>query len=241
MAIAVGEFDAALLLDGFMKMAKGENEKHERNRNGVYNHPDGWGIAYLDGGRFSKYKKEVPVWEDKEFEKFRTIKTSVTILHARRSSAAKRAYENTQPFYRKFPGNEYIFCHNGTIREQLTFGTEFYPLGETDSERLFYYLLSSARENNEGSLHERLLALKDYTAANMILSNTSTAYAAVQYSEKPAYYSMKLYFADNYLIVSSEVLPGFSDAKWRPLKNGSLIEIKLDALEYRIKEYLVKR
>jgi predicted glutamine amidotransferase len=236
MAIAVGEFDASLVLDGFMMMAKGENEKHERNKNAVYNHPDGWGIAYLDGGRFSKYKKQVPVWEDDTFPRFRSIKTNALIIHARRSSSTKRAYENTQPFYRKLPGNEYVFCHNGTIRDIINFDEEFYPLGETDSERLFYYLLSSFNKLGKDALHMSLSSLSNHTAANMILANTQEAFVAVQYTENPAYYTMKLYFDRRCLVICSEILPGFYDARWQSLNNKSLVEINFSTLEYTIEE-----
>jgi len=234
MAIAVGEFNAAMILDDFLKMAKGENEKHERNKNQIYNHPDGWGIAYLDGGRFRIYKKEIPVWEDAEFAKFKNIKTDMMIMHARRSSSTKRAYENTQPFYRKLPGKEYVFCHNGTIKQRLESNPEFYPLGETDSESLFYYLLSSPEGRGEAAIHKNLLSLDNYTAANMILADAQSGFVAVQYTENPQYYTMKLYFTGDCLVISSEALPGFSDTKWHRLKNESLIEINFGTLEYKI-------
>ena len=89
MLIAAGDFDMPALLDSFMKMATGTNERHERNADRIYDHPDGWGIAYLEDGRFRKYKKEVPVWEDDAFGTYRAVKSPAVLLHARRSSATK--------------------------------------------------------------------------------------------------------------------------------------------------------
>lgn len=236
MIIAAGEFDISLLLDGFIKMAEGKNEKHERNQNTLYNHPDGWGIAYLAGVRFRIYKKEMPVWEDAAFGNFRNIKTNMMILHARRSSVSKRAYENTQPFYRKFPQNEYVFCHNGTVSQSLNFSPEFYPIGETDSEILFFNLLSSLAKDGSAGLLQNLFLLENYSAANIILADKNSAYIAVLYKEDKQYYTMKIYSADNCLIISSEILPGFDNEEWVPLTNKSIVELNFISLEYSIKE-----
>ncbi len=237
MLIAAGEFDKNVLFDSFLKMAMGLNERHERNEDKIFNHPDGWGIAYIDNGVIKKYKKEVPAWEDKAFEKYRSINSRIILLHARRSSATKRLYENTQPFYRKMSGAEYVFCHNGTINEELDYDAEFYPLGDTDSEMFFYYVLTALTHRGEDSLAESLAAISEYTAANIILMSKDTACAAVQYSHRPKYYTMKLYYDNRCVIISSERLPGFHSIEWQPLANMTLVKIDLQTLDYELEHY----
>ena len=237
MLIAAGEFDTSVLLDAFMRMAKGENGKHERNRNCVYDHPDGWGIARLESDRFRKYKKEVTIREDDAFDKYRGIDSNAMMLHTRRSSSTKRRYENTQPFYRKMSGTEYLFCHNGSIREDLEYDGSLYPLGDTDSEMYFYYVLTALMRGGEDSLPAALCSIEKYSAVNMILMNNEAAHLAVQYSEDPEYYTMRLYDSGRCIIISSEELPAFGEAEWRRIDNMTLIRIDLQTLEIQMREY----
>ncbi len=237
MVIAAGEFSKKLLFDGFLMMAKGENEVHERNEQGILDHPDGWGIAYLDNGRIKKYKKEIPVWEDETFDRYRSINTDLIVLHARRSASTKRSYDNTQPFYRKMAGAEYVFCHNGSIKQKLDYDVSFCPLGETDSEMYFYYMLTALTDMGSESLSSSLAAIGEYTAANVILMSSDAAYVAVQYSQMPKYYTMKLYHDGRCLVISSEVIPGFNNVDWQPLGNMVLVKIDLGTLEYELEQY----
>ena len=237
MLIASGQLDVPKILDAFLKMTADENEKHERNDGKAYNHPDGWGLAYLDEGKCKIYKKETPIWDDEMLDKYREIKTGTIILHARRSSGTKASYENTQPFFRKAAGSEFVFTHNGSVMETLEYEDEYYPLGDTDSEMCFYYVLSALRREGPAGLPRHLKELNDYSAANFILMEYPTAIVNVQYKKDPLYYTMKLYKDDKSIMVSSETLQGYEDREWVRLGNEMLVTINLQTLEHKMESY----
>jgi len=65
-------------------------------------------------------------------------------------------WQTTHPFVRELFGTEWIFAHNGTVswikddeRFQLTY---YFPVGETDSEYAFCYLLGQLREAGREAL-----------------------------------------------------------------------------------------
>lgn len=123
----------------FRSRAEGDSPS-TRNR-------DGWGIAwYPDGRAAAVFKEAIPANTSPltsfigQYERFRS---RTFIAHVRRASRGGVAYRNTHPFCRELHGREYTFAHNGTLRgaEVVDTGT-FRPVGETDSERLFCYILS---------------------------------------------------------------------------------------------------
>ena len=235
--MACGKLDCAKLMDAFLCMALGENEQHERNTEGIYNHPHGWGIAYLDDGKLKAYKNQMPIWEDPKFREYRGISSNVVIIHARHSSGTPARYENTQPFFRKASGKEYVFTHNGSIKEVLEYDSEFYPLGETDSEMFFYYLLTWLKRGGPEQLTEGLDSLSDFSAANVILMDYPAAFINVQHRKEPLYYTMKLFRDDDSFMVASEALPGFDGPEWQPIENNTLIRLDLKSLDYRMERH----
>lgn len=115
-------------------------------------HRHGWGIGfYTDNAAviikeavIAKYSELLKFIKDHEY-----VKSNIVISHIRRRSAGEVAYRNTHPFCREVFGREWIFAHNGTarIRHNPQFRLEFYhPVGETDSEYAFCYILDRIRE-----------------------------------------------------------------------------------------------
>ncbi|PCI54293.1 MAG: class II glutamine amidotransferase, partial [Alphaproteobacteria bacterium] len=66
------------------------------------------------------------------------------ISHIRYATVGERALRNTQPFSRELGGQRHIFCHNGNLDniDSLSTLNRFKPIGETDSEYAFCYLLA---------------------------------------------------------------------------------------------------
>ncbi len=76
----------------------------------------------------------------------------MVISHLRRAGprGAKREYVNTQPFVKEFYGRKFTFAHNGEVgrisrRKQFRLN-EILPIGKTDSEWAFCYLLERVKE-----------------------------------------------------------------------------------------------
>ncbi len=113
------------------------------------NNPDGWGLAfYPDKGNASLVIKEPGTASQSKLSGFlcdyELVKSRIFVAHVRRSSQGGVSYRNTHPFSRELQGREYVFAHNGTLKEyknSLNLG-RFQPLGQTDSEYAFCYLLA---------------------------------------------------------------------------------------------------
>ncbi len=112
-------------------------------------HPDGWGVAYYHMGSPHLVKNDNQARECKIFEKVSGVVSSNTVVtHIRKSTVGSVGPLNTHPFQY----GPWVFVHNGNTenfqakREELLKKIDpqlsRYILGETDSEALFYYLLT---------------------------------------------------------------------------------------------------
>ena len=233
MLIAFGNVNTSWLIDDLITMANDKNEKHEYNENEDFKHGDGWGISYLKNNELILDKSILPCYDDRSINSYRKLKSPIIILHARLGSQGKGGAHltNTHPF--KY--SEYVFCHNGTVNEKFKFDSQFIPNGQTDSELLFYYLLSERTNGfSIDFLLDKLLNIKDYFGVNFILSDGNISYIANWYNERPDYYTLKLLENPDSLIISSEILPHYKDQHWQYLENHNIIKINTLTREYSI-------
>lgn len=112
-------------------------------------HSDGWGVAYYVANSPHLIKSTSTAVDDRLFKKVSGIVSSETVLaHLRKATQGDQCITNSHPF--QF--GRWIFAHNGNIegfaekREMLVaeISVKFrrYLLGSTDSEVLFFMLLS---------------------------------------------------------------------------------------------------
>jgi len=112
-------------------------------------HPDGWGVGYYVARSPHVIKSSNAVMNDSIFQKISGVVSSETVLaHIRKATSGELNILNTHPFQH---GN-WVFAHNGNIkrfsghREKLlqlcSKDLRNFILGNTDSELLFYLLLS---------------------------------------------------------------------------------------------------
>lgn len=114
-------------------------------------HPSGWGYAVLDRGEPVIQREPVPAYESRTLEQWLdTRPQSRTLLaHIRKASVGGISPLNCHPFVGKdISGRTWTLIHNGTIFNEMRL-VSYYDRqeGNTDSERLFLYLLD---QQNEG-------------------------------------------------------------------------------------------
>ena len=157
-------------------------------RRGVEN-PHGWGITFYPDKAALVVKEAAPSVSSSLLDflsSYGRIRSRIFIAHVRRASAGSVAYRNTHSFLRELNGREYVFAHNGTLRglERLELG-RFRPVGETDSEYAFCYLLAEIerrgvdrwrREDFEW-LHCKLRGLNELGTLNCLLSDGEYLFA----------------------------------------------------------------
>lgn len=112
-------------------------------------HPDGWGVAYYNAGAPHVIKSTDCAQVDHLFKRVSGIVSSETVLaHLRKATVGALSIINTHPFQY----GPWVFVHNGNIAGFETLRKPLlqrippvlrrYILGDTDSEVLFYLLLS---------------------------------------------------------------------------------------------------
>ena len=224
MLFALGDFDVNALIDDAITMALDKNEKHENNADSEYRHPDGWGVCYLQGERLVVKKSATAIFDDAQVDELRNIRTNLLVIHARLASKGGVNLQNVHPFSTELNGQQFLFFHNGTVYDDLAFSPRFQTKGSTDSEKLFYYLLSQNGQSvSKEYLRAKLEKLHNFTAANFILVSPKKVYVANWYSATPRYYTMKMLQDHRTTIISSEILPHYRGKNWHPLRNREIL------------------
>lgn len=124
-------------------------------------HPDGWGVAYYIGGAPHLIKSANQAVSDRLFHRVSGIVSSETVVaHIRKATQGGHSPINAHPF--QF--GPWIFAHNGNIkdfpdlREKLLSLIEprlrSFVLGDTDSEVLFYLILTHMQKRFDIMKHD---------------------------------------------------------------------------------------
>lgn len=112
-------------------------------------HKDGWGITFYEGKGCRTFKDPLPGINSPvaRFVQEYPIKSCTVVAHIRQANRGQVALENTHPFTREIWGRNWTFAHNGQLKgyRQLETGS-FRPVGETDSEWAFCWLLHKLRQ-----------------------------------------------------------------------------------------------
>lgn len=107
-------------------------------------HADGFGIAFFEDKACRLFVDNQSAVESPIAELVRNypIKSRNVIAHIRKATQGKINLENSHPFSRELWGRQWIFAHNGDLHDYFPELSErFTPVGNTDSERAFCYLL----------------------------------------------------------------------------------------------------
>ncbi|MCX9157375.1 class II glutamine amidotransferase [Niveibacterium sp. 24ML] len=153
-------------------------------------HRDGWGIAFYDGNGVRIFLDAQATIDSPIAALVRhyPIRSKNVIAHIRKATRGAIGLENTHPFQRELWGRYWIFAHNGHLRDFAPdFDGSFLPVGATDSERAFCYILQSLRmqfpqgEPDADSLYQALRALAGelgaYGEFNFLLADGLRLYA----------------------------------------------------------------
>jgi predicted glutamine amidotransferase len=152
-------------------------------------HQDGWGIAFYEGKGARLFHDVAPSVSSeiaRLVEQY-PIKSMNVISHIRRRTRSRVCIENTHPFQRELWGRTWVFAHNGYLngikRKRLSF---YMPIGTTDSEHAFCYILDAIRRRFHeppapARLHALIARLADEIAAygrfNFLMCDARHLYA----------------------------------------------------------------
>jgi predicted glutamine amidotransferase len=112
-------------------------------------HKDGWGIAFFEGNGVRHFVDHLPAVSSPvaELIKRYPIKSKNVIAHIRKATQGEVLLENCHPFKRECWGKYWVFAHNGDLKNFAPPLSGLYrPVGTTDSEYAFCYLMQNMRE-----------------------------------------------------------------------------------------------
>ena len=121
-------------------------------------HKDGFGISFYQGNAVREFKDFQPGCGSPiaQFLQSYTIKSTAVIGHIRQANVGEISLANTHPFHREMHGRIWTFAHNGQMAIDQVPEPEFYrAVGQTDSEKIFCWLLSELRKHSQP--HEPML------------------------------------------------------------------------------------
>ncbi|EGV35056.1 class II glutamine amidotransferase domain protein [Neisseria weaveri LMG 5135] len=161
-----------------------------RLRGGVTDHhADGFGIGFFEGKGIRLFHDDKPSADSPVADLVKTyqIKSKNVIAHIRKATQGQAALANTHPFVREIWGEYWLFAHNGHLKNFAPEPGNYYrPVGNTDSERAFCYILEqlrsrfSTRPDND-TLFEAVNRLteeiRSYGLFNFMLSNGDLLFA----------------------------------------------------------------
>lgn len=114
-------------------------------------HRDGWGIAFYEGKGVRAFHDPAPSCHSEiaHLISQHPIKSLIVISHIRQANVGAVCLENTHPFIRELWGRQWSFAHNGQLDKQIfDWPLTFYqPVGSTDSEYAFCWLLDQIRQH----------------------------------------------------------------------------------------------
>ncbi|MEK8047370.1 class II glutamine amidotransferase [Ideonella margarita] len=152
-------------------------------------HKDGFGVGFFEGrgvrlfvdhqsARVSPVAQLVKTWP---------IRSEHVIAHIRKATQGVVSLENTHPFQRELWGRYWVFAHNGNLVDfNPRLHAAFKPVGDTDSERAFCWLMQEMAKAHAGvpdvdelsrTLAELMPQLHRHGTFNMLLSNGQALWA----------------------------------------------------------------
>ena len=189
-------------------------------------HPDGWGVAFFQSDAWRIHKSVACANEDDRFDRIVSETADVLVAHVRKKTIGDVHAANTHPFQR----HGWVFAHNGTIedcehlRRHTSRARATEIEGDTDSERLFAYVLSAIDEEGpERGVKRavtRMFEARVRGSYNFVLSDGATMFACR--SGRPLFVLSRKDAGPRGVLVASDK---FTAEDWRVVPERSLLRI----------------
>lgn len=152
-------------------------------------HKDGFGIAFFEGAGARLFVDHQSAASSPVAQMVRAypIRSRHIIAHIRQATQGVVTLENTHPFMRELWGRYWVFAHNGNLVDfRPKLHAAFRPVGQTDSERAFCWLMQELAKNHASlpsvpaltqTLAELVPAIARHGTFNFLLSNGEALWA----------------------------------------------------------------
>ncbi|RRS03151.1 class II glutamine amidotransferase [Aquabacterium soli] len=152
-------------------------------------HADGFGIAFFENRGVRCFVDAQAADQSPVADLIRQypIRSTHVIAHIRKATVGHVALENCHPFTRELWGRYWVFAHNGDLKGyDPLLHAAFRPVGDTDSERAFCWLLQEMAKSHASvptpeeltrTLRELVPQVARFGTFNFIMSNGQALWA----------------------------------------------------------------
>jgi predicted glutamine amidotransferase len=152
-------------------------------------HKDGFGVAFFEGAgvRLFVDAQSARCSPVAEIVRRYPIKSTNIVAHIRKATQGRVALENTHPFERELWGRYWVYAHNGDLKDYAPrLHASFRPVGDTDSERAFCWLMQELAKAHAAlpgvaeltaTLRELVPQIARHGSFNFMLSNGEALWA----------------------------------------------------------------
>ncbi|HEX5371245.1 MAG TPA: class II glutamine amidotransferase [Aquabacterium sp.] len=152
-------------------------------------HADGFGIAFFEERGVRCFVDAQPANQSPvaDLIKAYPIHSKHVVAHIRKATEGHVALENCHPFTRELWGRYWVFAHNGDLKNyHPRLHGAFRPVGDTDSERAFCWLLQEMAKSHASlpsaqeltrTLRELVPQVAQHGTFNFLLSNGEALWA----------------------------------------------------------------
>ncbi len=160
-----------------------------RRGGGTDHHADGWGIAFFEGKGLRLFVDHESAAQSRmaAFLRSYPLKSTHIVAHVRKATVGPVRLENAHPFTRELWGRHWVFAHNGDLKDYHPhLHGHFHPVGDTDSERAFCWLMQELAKSHAGvpsvpeltlTLQELVPQVRRFGTFNFLLSNGEALWA----------------------------------------------------------------
>ncbi len=201
-------------------------------------HADGWGVAFYESRAARIFKEPIPAADSRclAFIAEHDYRSSLVIGHIRKANPPEvgRASANTHPFSRELGGRAWVFAHNGKLpgieRDGRFAVARFRPMGDTDSEHAFCFLMDQVAirgcarpldaQTLAAALEEPVAALSELGELNFLMSDGRhlVAFANTRL-QRVSRSCLEGACAQQVTLLATEAL---TDERWLPLERGQI-------------------
>ena len=173
----------------------------------------GWGMAYLQRGRWRVHKNLAPIWEC-DHTGFGNC--DLLLVHARSAFQNEGiVLENNMPF---FNGRHY-FIFNGELR-----GVRLKVPGRIGAEKIFNFIQRLDRGDTAAAFHRAATIIEKQTrylrAMNMLMTDGERIYLDTRFNEAPEYFTMHRRLGAGEAFCSQPL-----QGNWVPIENRTTLVI----------------
>jgi predicted glutamine amidotransferase len=152
-------------------------------------HRDGFGIAFFEDKGLRLFVDPASAIDSPVAQMIKAypIKSRHVVAHIRKATQGRIALENTHPFVRELWGRYWVFAHNGNLEGFAPrLHGHFRPVGDTDSERAFCWLMQELDKAHASvpQVDELTLTLREllpwpasFGSFNLLLTNGQALWA----------------------------------------------------------------